>query len=198
LHKTGLAFILLIQKHSANQRKGIKNMATSSVLSNDFMEKTSEAFHRFQAEKIPFSALRLALPEHYKKDEAFDQVMKKHLRETDQVLSNDDNGYAILMQGTPFEAAVSASRRLVGSLLKLHKAELGNPNRRGLQASFEIIGCKKDSEDLCRTYLELNSPRRVAMEIRPVQREMQAYLDAARFAARNSSGTRCVNVNIKV
>lgn len=162
------------------------------------MEKTSEAFQRFQAEKIPFSALRLAFPENYRKDEAFDLVVKEHLRETDKVLSNDDNFYAILMEGTPFEAAVSASRRLAGSLLKLHKSGPGNMNRPELQASFEIIGCKKGSEDLCRTYLELNSPRRVAMEMKPVQREMQAYLNASRFAARNASGSPCGNVNIKV
>jgi hypothetical protein len=172
-------------------------MAAYTALSNDFMEKTSKAFQRFQTEKIPFSALRLAIPGDYAKDVSFDSIVKKHLRETDKVLENRDDFYAILMEGTPFEAAVSASRRLAGSLLKLHKTRSGSQNRRDLQASFEIIGCQKDSENLCRTYLELNSLKEKAIGMKTVPREVQVYLNASRNT-RRTSDNHPGTVNIKV
>ncbi|MBA3030269.1 MAG: hypothetical protein FP816_15860 [Desulfobacteraceae bacterium] len=172
-------------------------MNSYSALSSDFMEKTNEAFQRFQTEKVPFSALRLAIPGDYANDAAFDQVVKKHLRETDKVLGNQDDFYAILMEGTSFDAAVSASKRLAGSLLQLHKTRPRSSSRKDLQASFEIIGCKTGSDHLCRTYLDLNSPWKTTVGMKPIPREVQVYLDASQPMSRKS-GNHDGMVNIKV
>ena len=151
-------------------------MAAYSGLKSDFIERTSKAYSRFQREKVPFSALRLGISGSDVNDHDVDQVVGQHLRETDEVLGQGDNSYAILMQGTSFDSAIEASKRLANGLLNLKKANLTTAPGTQWNASFEIIGCRKGSDGICRTFLELNNHLVDVREKKPIPKQIRTYI----------------------
>ena len=149
-------------------------MSGFAGLKSDFINRTSSAYNRFQKEKVPFSALRLGIsgadsPE-------INRIVAQHLRETDEILGQGDNSYAILMQGTPFEAAIAVSKRLASGLMKLNNSQSTIASGCTVNASFEIIGCTKGSDNICRTHLEFNNDLASAREERAIPKEVRMYM----------------------
>ena len=170
-------------------------MMNNSAINSSIRERTGKAFNRFQKERVPFSALRLGLTGDHAKEIGLDQIVKAHLRETDEVMASSDDTYAILMQGTSFDAAVSASKRLAKSLLTLKRTQESDINE-SWNASFEIIGCRKESEELCRTYLMLSSDALEKEEAIPARGKYRHYINSSESA--NHYGRIRNKVNITV
>ena len=170
-------------------------MAVYSGLKSEFIERTSRAYNRFQREKVPFSALRLGISGDDVDENDINQIVEQHLRETDEIIGQGDNSYAILMQGTSFDAAIAASKRLANGLLKFKKANFISAPELKWNASFEIIGCRKGSDGICRTFLELHDYLDDVQEKKPVPKEVQTYIqNSAVLAEQKMKPRQTVNI----